>query len=261
MDNKKKKQIFSLLVAIATIILIAVGSTFAYFSATVSSNEGAIKTTAAVFEVDLVDDTSLIKTGLIPSEEIYVDYATKYRVDENGEFLKPYKKDGVTIREKTACIDDNLNEICSIYTFTVQNPMTQYDLPIYVTMMPSVNTFKNLYFKVLDSKQEEIVSKTHLYDDREFTLDANGDRVFAEGSKMSSIVLDGIDVTIPKAKEENGKVIPSEVTFSIIMWIDETGYDQTKEDSMQVFTGGIKVESSGADGGGITGIFTAGGEE
>lgn len=261
MDKKKKKQLFSLIVGIATVILIAVGSTFAYFSATVGSNEGAVVATAAEFKVDLIDDTSLIKTALIPSEEIYVDYATINRVDENGEFLKPYDRDGKKVTADTACIDDNLNEICSIYTFTIQNPMTQYELPAYVTLIPSVNTFQNLYFKVLDSEQNIVMGKTHIIDDRAFTTDENGDKIYEDGSKMSSIVLDGIDVTLPKATEENGKVIPTEATFSIIIWIDETGYDQTKEDSMQVFAGGIKVESSGADGQGITGVITAGGQE
>lgn len=264
MDKRKKKQLFSLIVAIATMILILVGSTFAYFSANVSSNEGAVGTTAAEFEVALVDDTSLIKTALIPSAEIYVDYATIPRVDENGSFLKPYKDEkGKLITEDTACIDDNLNEICSIYTFTIQNPMTSYELPALVTLIPSVNTFQNLYFKVLDSEQNVVMDAHHLVDDREYTLDQSGNKVFAEGSKMSSIVLDGIDVTLPKATidPETKKVIPSEATYSIVIWIMETGKDQTDEDSMQVFAGGIKVESSGVDGKGITAVITAGGEE
>ena len=261
MDNKNKKQIFSLIVGIATIILVAVGSTFAYFSANVSSNEGALDATAAVFKVELVDDTSLIKTALIPSAEKYVDLATIPRVDENGEFLKPYEEDGNKITDKTACIDDNLNEICSIYTFTIQNPMTEYELPVYVTLTPTINTFKNLYFKVLDSEQNIVMGKTHIVDDREFTLDTNGDKVYEPDSKMSPIVISGIDITLPRATVTDGKVVPSEATYSIVLWIDETGYDQTTEDSLQVFTGGVRIESSGSDGGGITGVMTAGGNE
>ena len=128
MDKRKKKQIFTLIVFVAIIILIGVGSTFAYFNANVSSEESAIDIGAAVFEVDLQDDTSLIKSNIIPSKEKYVNMAIE-RLDENGNFIKPYEEDGKTITDQTVCIDDNLNEICSIYTFTVKNTMTDIELP------------------------------------------------------------------------------------------------------------------------------------
>ena len=83
MDKRKKKLIFSLIVAIAIIILISVGSTFAYFSATISSEESAVDVGAAVFEIDLVDDLSLIKSQVIPSKEKYVNLAID-RLDETG---------------------------------------------------------------------------------------------------------------------------------------------------------------------------------
>jgi predicted ribosomally synthesized peptide with SipW-like signal peptide len=73
MSKKKKKQLFILIIFIAAIILITIGSTFAYFSATVSSVENAVSMTAAEFKVELTDDTSLIKSSLIPSAELYVD--------------------------------------------------------------------------------------------------------------------------------------------------------------------------------------------
>ena len=78
---------------------------------------------------------------------------------------------------------------------------------------------------------------------------------------MSSIPLEGLDAILPKATEENGTIIPSEATFSIVMWIDEIGIDQTKEDSLQIFAGGIRVESKDGKGEGITAVFTAGGVE
>lgn len=263
MNNNKKKQLFLLIVAIATIILIAVGSTFAYFNASVSSSENAVSMTAAEFKVEMKDDISLIKTKLIPSAELYVDRATILRLDENKNFIKPYEENGEIINEKTVCIDDNLHEICSIYTFTILNPMTSTDLPVIVTLNPTINSFSNLYFKVVDAEKNIVQEATKIEDDREYTYDTNGRKVFEAGTKISPIVIKGINVTLPKAKidEDTKKVIPSEATFSIIMWINETGKDQTKEDSSQVFAGTITIQSSGANGGGITGMLTAGGEE
>lgn len=260
MFRKHSKTIFVL--SIITALFITVGSTFAYFSASISSNNGVLSGTAAEFKIELVDDTSLLKTALIPSEEIYVDYSTINRVDENGNFLKPYENsEGTIVRDNTTCIDDNLNEICSVYTFTIQNPNTEYELPASVSIIPSVNTFKNLYFKALDSNQNVVTQKTHLIDDRNFTLDASGNKIFDPAEKMSSIPLEGLEATLPKATIENGTVIPSEVTFSIVLWIDEIGRDQSNEDSLQVFVGGIRVESTNGKGQGITAVFTAGGVE
>lgn len=263
MDERKKKLIFVLIVSIATGILIAVGGTFAYFSATTKSEENAVSLGAATFRLGYVDDTSLIKAQLIPSAEKYVDFATIPRVDESGNFLKPYKENGEEVKKETACIDDNLNEICSIYTFTVQNPMTDMELPIYITLTPTINTFQNLYFKVLDENKNIIMTKTHLIDDREYELDASGNKIYAEGSKITPVPLTPLSTTLAKATtdKDTGDVIPSEVTYSIIIWILETGEDQTAQDSNQVFAGGINVSASSANGQGITGVFSAGGEE
>lgn len=257
MDKKKKKLIFSLIIIIATIILITVGSTFAYFSSTMSSEENAINFGAATFKLDLDDDTSLIKGAVIPSAEKYVDIAST-RVDDNGDFLKPYEEDGKLITAGTACIDDNLNEICSIYTFTIKNTMTDYDLPLYVTLHPAINSFTNLYFKVLDKDKKEVISATPLIDDRPYEEDDDGNKIYDENSKITPVVLENINKILPKAPDEN---TPSEVTYSIVLWIMETGENQTEQDSNQVFGGTLHVNTSGADGNGITGVFSAGGVE
>ena len=43
------------------------------------------------------------------------------------------------------------------------------------------------------------------------------------------------------------------------MWVEEIDEDQTAQDSGQIFAGGVIIEASGADGNGITGVFSAGG--
>lgn len=276
MELKKKKFIFTLIVAIAIIILIGVGSTFAYFSATISSEEEAVGLTAAVYKLSLIDDSSLIKTQIIPSKEKYVDMSLD-RLDDNGNFIKPYEVDGKLITDQTVCIDDNLNEICSVYTFTVQNPMTDMDLPLYITLNASVNTFTNLKYKVIQiiySEENgyeinELISGTPLVDDRYVIDSETGGYVKDyQGNKMekenfadliaSPIVLDGINATLPKAIDEN---TPSTVTYSIVLWVDEINANQTTQDSGQMFAGGIVVNASGANGNGITGVFSASGVE
>ena len=269
MDAKKRKLLLFALIAIAMIILIGVGATFAYFNATISSNENAVSVTAAEFKIDLEDDISLIKSNVIPSIEEYVDIASK-RVDSDGNFLKPYEnEDGKTITDGTVCIDDNLNEICSVYTFTVINSMTDNDLPLYMTLNPSINTFENLYFKVLDDDLNEVISATRLIDDRYeidsetggYLKDDNGNLIkkanFDELT-ASPVVLTNINKTLVKAQDEN---TPSTVTYSIVIWIMETGKEQNETDAGKVFASTLHINASGANGKGITGMISAAGEE
>lgn len=256
-ENKKKSTLLVFLILIAVVILITVGSTFAYFSVTISSNENAVSMKAAEFRIDFEDDISLIKGNVIPSEERFVDIAAK-RVDANG-FKKPYEDgEGHLISDGTVCIDDNLNEICSVYTFTLKNPMTDSEIPLYITLNPSMNNFENLYFKVLDSELNEVISKTHLVDDRPYTLDENDNKIYEANSVISPIVLTNINTTLPKATDSEH---PSSVTYSIVLWIDETFENQNASDGGKIFAATLNARASGANGGGITGVISAAGTD
>jgi hypothetical protein len=259
MNDKKKSVALIGLIVVAALILIVIGSTFAYFSISLTSEENAISLRAAEFSIELDDDTSLIKSQLIPSIEEYVDRASA-RVDGSGNFLKPYEdqQTGELVKAGTTCIDDNTNEICSIYTFTIINRMTDYDLPLYITLNPSVNTFANLYFKVLDENLDEVISATHLVDDRPYTLDANDNPVYEANSTISPIVLTNINTTLAKATNDQ---TPSTVTYHIVIWIMENNENQTETDSGKLFAATLKAQASGANGRGITGVISASGTD
>lgn len=256
-SNKKKKALLVFIIFLAVIILVAAGSTFAYFSITVSSNENAVSFRSAEFALNLDDDTSLIKSHIIPSIEEYVDIAST-RVDENG-FIKPYEDNEENlVTAGTVCIDDNLNEICSVYTFTISNPMVDSEVPLYITLNPSVNTFENLYFKVLDENLDEVIGKTHLVDDRQYTLDENDERIYDANATISPVVLTELNTTLAAASDGE---TPSSVTYSIVMWIDENGENQNVTDGGKMFAATLVARASGANGGGITGIIAAAGTE
>ena len=63
MDKSKK---FVLFIMIVNIFVVTVGATFAYFGAITNSDENVINFEAAVFEMGLEEDTSLIKREVIP---------------------------------------------------------------------------------------------------------------------------------------------------------------------------------------------------
>lgn len=273
MGNNKKKLFISI-IYLSTFIVTLIGSTLAYFSASTQSNTDAVSLNAAVYQIDLTDDTSLIKTQIIPSAEKYVNLAID-RVDDEGNFIKPYESNGKKVIEDTVCIDDNLNEICSLYTFTVINPTVGMALPIRLTLKPTVNTFTNMKYKVIkiihNEEQgyhvQELTEARWLVDDRYeinpitggYAKDVFGNKVeksnFAE-LPISTILVEGLNEKVPEAVDVN---TPSTATLSIVMWVEEIQSDQTEQDSGQIFAGGIIVETNDEDGNGITGVFTAGG--
>ena len=277
MSDQKKKIILSMLIIFSSIIIILVGSTFAYFSATVGS-EDKINVSSAEFALSLEDDTDLIKKSLIPSIEEYVDIASS-RLNQTGDdFFKPYEDEkGNLIKEKTACIDDNQNEICSIYTFTIISEMTKVDTPLYITLTPTSNTFENLYIKILDENKKEVPgSKMQVIDYRyetevvdgviKYKKDEDGYWIRKENFDelpVQPLVLESINKILPRATEdeETKEIIPSKQTYSIVMWIMELGREQNIEDSNKIFTSTLRVSASGPDGGGITGTISAIGKE
>ena len=107
------------------------------------------------------------------------------------------------------------------------------ELPLYVSIVQSVNTFTNLKFKVIEIvhseefgyQVQEVVKATYLVDDRfEIDKETGGYELDKEGNKIpkininervtSPIPLEGLNATLPKAIDEN---TPSEKTYSIII--------------------------------------------
>ncbi len=254
-ENNDKKKLLVILIFIAAAILLVVGATFAYFSTTITSNENAISLRSTEIELGFEDDTSLIKRNVIPSEERFVDIAVN-RTDANG-FLKPYENNGNMVTAGTACIDDNLNEICSIYTFTIINNMTDTDIPLYITLNQNINEFENLYFKVLDSSLNEVIGKTHLVDDRPYTIEGDT-KVYDPDDRITPIVLTEINTTLARAVDSSH---PSTVTYSIVMWVDENFQEQNATDGGKVFASTLHAIASGANGQGITGVISAAGND
>lgn len=276
MSEKKKKQLFMGIIIIALCILIAAGSTFAYFQVSINSDEGSVNVSAAEYKLSLKEDTSLIKGQIIPSEERYVDIGTINRRNADGTFIKPTKdSDGNLINngKGSACIDDNGYEICSIYTFTVYNDMLNNSVALHMSLLPIVNTFENLYFKILDDKGNVVMPATHIIDDR-YEVDGEGnyikdeetgelikkDPINFDTTKMSAINLTDINgIILPKSPDGQNK---SSLTFSIVLWINEIHDDQTKEDSGKVFASTLQIAAGdNITGNKITGSFTSAGTE
>lgn len=113
-NENKGRGLFYGVIAIATFIIMAVGATFAYFTATTSSMNGAVKTGSTTLQLQYISyNEAWMRKDLIPADTTVVEYSFENQNDTtvNDE----------TTQSNALCKDDFGNSICSVYVFQVTN--------------------------------------------------------------------------------------------------------------------------------------------
>lgn len=253
MENKKGNGIFLGVIGVATLIVAIIGATFAYFSASTNSTDNAIRVNSTQLSLGYSDDTSKLKTNLIPATD---------------EIAKFGATDTTHINTKGACIDDNGNEVCGVYDFFVGNPSGTTAQKIYANITVVTNTFTNLYFTILDETGTAVIPATNFKGTGQ-----NDDRTVTYTEKEGKAVLElkALEQTLlasPTAVEDGNKNDASKYTlkesgtdknfrkYKVIIWIRESGKDQTTADAGQAFSAGINITTEGS-GTGVTGVIAA----
>ena len=126
MENKNGNGVFLGVVAVATLIVAIIGATFAYFSATVNSDEGAVNLTAyqfdaAIASIEKVAPTT--ETGIIPLATGLLNQGI-VGFESNGK-----------------CIDKNGKQVCVIYEATLANNGTSSVIFSAATLKTISNDF------------------------------------------------------------------------------------------------------------------------
>lgn len=114
MENKKGSGIFLGVVSVATLVVAIIGATFAYFSASVSSNEGAIGATAYEFDVK-VTNIKMIQPENVDSLGGIIPMNVNTQVSGKGMLL--YALNDATKK----CVDTNNYQVCALYEATLSN--------------------------------------------------------------------------------------------------------------------------------------------
>ena len=137
MENKKGSGIFLGVVGVATLVVAIIGATFAFFSAQANSAEQAVTATGAVLQLALSEDNEGLNQHLIPSADNLAEYAaiTESYIGEDRAM---------------ECLDDNKNEICGVYNFTIGNPSFTTKQDLYAKVVVANNSFTNLMFQLYD---------------------------------------------------------------------------------------------------------------
>lgn len=129
-EKEKGKGTFYGIIAFAVFIIMAVGATFAYFTASTNSVSGSVRTGSTTLKLDFISyESAWISQNLIPAATNVVEYSVEKRPDDNSG--------------KPMCIDDYGNEICSLYVFQVRNNANSPQ-DVFVSLQSEENNFENL---------------------------------------------------------------------------------------------------------------------
>lgn len=253
MGNNKGQGIFLGVIGVATLLVAIIGATFAFFGANIASPEGALTTTAAKLSLGFANDTGKLKFNLIPAEYWIAEYAAT-----NETYMG--------VDKAKQCIDENNNEICSVYTFTIGNPSRTTAQNLFGEVIITENGFADLHFTIYDELGEQVVKETKLPKSGTVSLSDLEQKLLPSSSDVGKTdeadAKDTFDATNPttytsindmtletnKGKENNVR------TYTMVLWIEETMTDQTEANAGATFVGGVKFTTAN-DETGVTGII------
>ena len=137
--NENGRGIFYGVIGVATLVVAMIGATFAYFSAEASTGNEAMTATAANISLEMgTPVTTGLKQNIIPVDETQNGFAKGGYVGVGASA----GADGKNIPKNKNCVDDDGNEFCSVYTFTLKNPSTTTAQKVYAKMDVVTNTFQ-----------------------------------------------------------------------------------------------------------------------
>ena len=238
-DNNKK--IIIAIIAIASIIVAIIGATFAFFSASGGSANNAVTANATTLSnLGFTSSHSKIATNLVP-------------VSSESPYFSRYP--GIAASGEHSCLDDVGNQICSIYEFTVTNTASVAQT-IYVSFVPSENTFDNMYFAAFNtsiaSANYEVATGSS-GSDSNFTLTpqtTSGNQTLGhQATKLTKNNTSPIDMPGLSTNLGAGE----STTYTILVWLQETGSEQNTEQG-GIFKAGVNV-TTGGNSTGVTGAI------
>ena len=239
--NENNNKMFITVLVIATLIITITGATFAFFSTTGGSANNAVKANATTLaSLGFVSSHSKIATNLVP-------------VAAQSPYFSRYP--GTASSGEHSCLDDVGNQICSVYEFTVTNTASVAQT-IYVTFEPSENTLDNMYFAAFNTtiaSADYTVATGSSGSGSGFALTpqttASNSTLGHQATKLTKnsttpISLPGLSINLG---------VGNSVTYTILVWLQETGAVQNTEQGGR-FKAGVRV-TTGSDSTGVTGIL------
>ena len=249
MENKRGSEIFLGVVGVATLLVAIIGATFAYFSATAKSGNEAVHVQAATLSLGYgeSDETKLL-SAMIPAH---------YGIAKTAAFKE---------RTQDICVDDNGNQVCSIYKFRIGNPSATTKMTIEGSIKSVKNEFTNLSFAIWKGDIDRMDDITSLDDPLlNATLMPASGETQAFGFKQDLIGFSGVaggadfkeKNPFTYASPEDISTGTNVVDYTMLIWINEAGEDNVAE-AGKMFTATVTFNTTASSEGqaaGVTGII------
>lgn len=144
-SENKGRGLFYAVIAVATFIIMAVGATFAYFTATTNSANSSVRTGSTTLKLKYISyESGWMKNDLIPADTEITEYSFE---NQNDTTIKPdddsVSEKKYTILKNGLCKDDFGNSICSVYVFQVKNEANSPQT-VSLNVVSEVNQFASL---------------------------------------------------------------------------------------------------------------------
>lgn len=234
-NNRKGPGVFYAVVGVATLVVAIIGATFAYFSASATSDSDITGNTAEAGGITLTvtpitdTDGKLIPLNLVTG--------TSDSTDQFADALGNTKGD--------SCKDSNGNTVCQVYSVYVKNNSTTATVNVRGTL-------------VLASESTNM--KWQLLTDEDSTTRADFATVVDKGV-TGNITVGGNTGGTSTDKNAASQTLTAsgEKTYYVLVWLEETGEAQETADAGKSFTGTVTFNAVDAAGitSGVTASFSA----
>jgi len=236
-NNRRGSEIFLGVIGVATLVVAIIGATFAFFSASTNSAENAVSVSSTSLGLGFIDAAAKnLRTNLIPATEEIATYAA-------------LNQKTIGNAKNNQCIDDNGNDVCGVYQFTICNGSlneggtacigganSTQDVTFVLNVV--TNQFTNLSYKIYDGAVSGL-TKDSTAKISKSTFPATGGSVTLALGNLSSTE----DSTGTKFRL--GTTTDYEKTYTMVLWLDETGKDQSNSNVTQGTTGAEGTDNAG----------------
>lgn len=226
-SENKGRGLFYAVIAIATFIVMAVGATFAYFTATTASMNSSVQTGSTTLELKYISyGSAWSKDDLIPADTSVVEYSFEFQNDTSpsAEDTENFDDEGNYIKnaKNSMCKDDYGQSICSVYVFQVTNsaPSPQ---TVSLNIVSQLNGFESLH-----AMAYELTVDADKKTDYDSTENGNGtnDPIFKKNeqdtTENSISVTDGYNTVLTDSQYSPIYVNRNGVTKKLLTYIEST---------------------------------------
>ena len=235
MENNNGKGIFYGVIGIATLIVAIIGATFAYFTATAQSEDGAfIVTSYSGFSV------SLVMTKIAPSGDV-----NKLIPLNSGLYMQNALTHTATDGSSQPCIDVNGDQVCAIYEMKLTNSGPAADIQGFLSAE------KNEYTGYTPSN---LKYQLYSYDGTTYTaLSSAVTAPLTTDTELPKFVYGTDNAETTNIDESNtislaaGDQTATSITLYLVLWLEDSGAEQN-QDIGKTFTGKVTFNATSGTG-------------